>query len=62
MSTVPSSAVPYMVMDDLKVASMSATSGGNGIALLKSLGVKCVGTLQEKTVPLGHAEVSDLDS
>lgn len=50
--------VMYMVMDDLKVAPMSATSGGNGVALLKTLGVKCVATLQEKTVPLGHAQVS----
>lgn len=52
------SSAMYMVMDDLKVAPMSATSGGNGVALLKTLGVKCVATLQEKTVPLGHAEVS----
>uniref|UniRef100_A0A453E270 DUF674 family protein n=2 Tax=Aegilops tauschii subsp. strangulata TaxID=200361 RepID=A0A453E270_AEGTS len=45
--------VTYTVRDDLKVAPVSAISG---ITLLKSLGIKDIGSLQEKTVQLGHAE------
>ncbi|KAE8800136.1 hypothetical protein D1007_24429 [Hordeum vulgare] len=45
--------VTYTVRDDLKVAPASAVSG---VTLLKSLGINDVGSLQEKTVQLGHAE------
>ena len=47
--------VTYTVMDDLKVAPMSTISG---ITLLNTFGVTDIGTLQEKTVPLGYEEVT----
>jgi hypothetical protein len=47
--------VTYTVMDDLKVAPMSTISG---ITLLNTFGVTDIGTLQEKTVQLGYAEVT----
>jgi hypothetical protein len=46
--------VTYTVMDDLKVAPMSSIAG---ITLLNTFGITDVGTLQEKTVQLGYAEV-----
>jgi hypothetical protein len=46
--------VTYNVMDDLKVAPMSNISG---ITLLSTFGVTDLGSLQEKNVQLGYAEV-----
>ncbi|CAL4958293.1 unnamed protein product [Urochloa decumbens] len=45
--------VTYTVMDDLKLAPMSTTSG---ITLLNTFGITDIGTLQEKTVQLGYDE------
>lgn len=46
--------VTYMVMDDLEVKPMSATSV---LAVLNILNVKDVGSLEEKVVHLGNEEV-----
>jgi hypothetical protein len=46
--------VTYNVMDDLKVAPMSNISG---ITLLSTFGVTDLGSLQEKNVQIGYAEV-----
>jgi hypothetical protein len=47
--------VTYTVMDDLKVAPMSSIYG---ITMLNTFGITDIGSLQEKTVQLGYAEVS----
>ena len=47
--------VTYTVLDNLTVTPMSAISG---ITLLNTFGVTDIGTLQEKTVPLGYEEVT----
>ncbi|KAF7035097.1 hypothetical protein CFC21_046020 [Triticum aestivum] len=48
--------VTCTVRDGLKVTPVSAISG---ITLLKSLGIKDIASLQEKTVQLAHAEVTN---